>query len=68
MTSIYPLGQPEEEFGSEQRVLHLATVSKKGAVHSSNATKCDTKSKYLRFVATLDAARQSSLNRAEKAR
>jgi hypothetical protein len=34
MTSIYPLGQPEEEFGSEQRVLHLATVSKKGAVHT----------------------------------
>lgn len=28
----------EEEFGSGQRVSHLATVSKKGAVHT---TKCD---------------------------
>jgi hypothetical protein len=42
MTSIYPLGQPEEEFGSEQRVLHLATVSKKGAVHAVQCNKCYT--------------------------
>jgi hypothetical protein len=39
MTSIYPLGQRGEEFGSEQRVLHLATVSKKGAVHPTGCNQ-----------------------------
>jgi hypothetical protein len=36
MTNMHPPGQRGEEFGSEQRVLHLATVSKKGAVQTPN--------------------------------
>jgi hypothetical protein len=39
MTNMHPPGQRGEEFGSEQRVLHLATVSKKGAVQVSHDSK-----------------------------
>jgi hypothetical protein len=39
MTNMHPPGQRGEEFGSEQRVLHLATVSKKGAVQSTRSNQ-----------------------------
>ena len=49
MTNMHPPGQRGEEFGSEQRVLHLATVSKKGAVHITNQTI----SNMLRFIVSI---------------